>query len=106
MATDIAFALAVLAVISTHLPAALLTLAVVDGLGTILVIAVFYTTDLNSYALAGAFTGLAVFYTPRPSTHAQPAPWRSVGETSSRKPLRIKDSPRSDGHECAPPAGT
>lgn len=66
MATDIAFALAVLAVISTHLPAALraflLTLAVVDDLGAILVIAVFFTTDLNPYALAGAFAGLAVFH--------------------------------------------
>ncbi|MFF5491846.1 Na+/H+ antiporter NhaA [Streptomyces virginiae] len=66
MATDIAFALAVLAVISTHLPAALraflLTLAVVDDLGAILVIAVFFTADLNLWALAAAFTGLAVFY--------------------------------------------
>lgn len=66
MATDIAFALAVLAVISTHLPAALraflLTLAVVDDLGAILIIAVFFTTDLNFWALGGAFAGLAVFY--------------------------------------------
>ena len=66
MATDIAFALAVLAVVSTHLPAALraflLTLAVADDLGAILVIAVFFTADLNLYALAGAFAGLVVFY--------------------------------------------
>ncbi|WP_030303094.1 Na+/H+ antiporter NhaA [Streptomyces katrae] len=66
MATDIAFALAVLAVISTHLPAALraflLTLAVVDDLGAILIIAVFFTSDLNLWALGGAFAGLAVFY--------------------------------------------
>ncbi|WP_328687656.1 Na+/H+ antiporter NhaA [Streptomyces phaeochromogenes] len=66
MATDIAFALAVLAVISTHLPTALraflLTLAVVDDLGAILIIAVFFTSDLNYWALAGAFTGLLVFY--------------------------------------------
>ncbi|MDW4910854.1 Na+/H+ antiporter NhaA [Streptomyces sp. ADMS] len=66
MATDIAFALAVLAVLSTHLPAALraflLTLAVVDDLGAILIIAVFFTSDLNLWALAGAFAGLVVFH--------------------------------------------
>lgn len=66
MATDIAFALAVLAVLSTHLPSALraflLTLAVVDDLGAILVIALFFTSDLNPAALAGAVAGLVVFY--------------------------------------------
>lgn len=66
MATDIAFALAVLAVLSTHLPAALraflLTLAVVDDLGAILIIAIFFTADLNAWALGGAFIGLALFY--------------------------------------------
>lgn len=55
VATDIAFALAVLAVISTHLPTALrtflLTLAVVDDLLAIIVIAVFYTDHLNPAAL-------------------------------------------------------
>ncbi|MEU4064620.1 Na+/H+ antiporter NhaA [Streptomyces wedmorensis] len=66
MATDIAFALAVLAVISTHLPSALraflLTLAVVDDLGAILIIAVFFTGDLDFWALGGAFAGLVLFY--------------------------------------------
>ncbi|MGW0565976.1 Na+/H+ antiporter NhaA [Streptomyces tauricus] len=66
MATDIAFALAVLAVISTHLPSALraflLTLAVVDDLGAILVIAVFFSSDLNFYALAAAAAGLVVLF--------------------------------------------
>ncbi|MEV3854081.1 Na+/H+ antiporter NhaA [Streptomyces sp. NPDC050095] len=65
-ATDIAFALAVLAVIGTSLPSALraflLTLAVVDDLFAILIIAVFFTSDINFAALAGAVVGLGVFY--------------------------------------------
>ena len=64
-ATDIAFALAVLAVISTHLPAAprtlLLTLAVVDDLLAITIIALFYTTDLATIPLLLALIPLAVF---------------------------------------------
>lgn len=66
MATDIAFALAILAVLSTHLPAALraflLTLAVVDDLGAIVIIALFFTSHINLLALLGALAGLVVFY--------------------------------------------
>jgi Na+:H+ antiporter, NhaA family len=64
-ATDIAFALAVLAVISTHLPAALrtflLTLAVVDDLLAITIIALFYTTDLEIGPLLLALIPLGLF---------------------------------------------
>ena len=64
-ATDIAFAVAVLAVISTHLPAALrtflLTLAVVDDLLAITVIAVFYTDKINVVALLVALIPLTLF---------------------------------------------
>jgi Na+:H+ antiporter, NhaA family len=55
IATDIAFALAVLAVLATHLPTALrtflLTLAVVDDLLAIIVIAVFFTDHLSPVPL-------------------------------------------------------
>jgi Na+:H+ antiporter, NhaA family len=64
-ATDIAFALAVLAVISTHLPSGLrtflLTLAVVDDLLAIMIIAVFYTSSLAVVPLLLALLPLAVF---------------------------------------------
>ncbi|WP_328875553.1 Na+/H+ antiporter NhaA [Streptomyces sp. NBC_00287] len=66
MATDIAFALGVLAVIDTHLPSALraflLTLAIVDDVGAIIVIALFYTSTLHFPALIGAVLALGLFF--------------------------------------------
>lgn len=64
-ATDIAFALAVLAVVGTALPAALrtflLTLAVVDDLFAITIIALFYTGDLQVGFLLAALVPLGGF---------------------------------------------
>lgn len=64
-ATDIAFALAVLAVIGTHLPPALraflLTLAVVDDLIAITIIALFYSTKVALLPLALAVIPLLAF---------------------------------------------
>ena len=64
-ATDIAFALAVLAVVASQLPTALrtflLTLAVVDDLLAIVIIAVFYTSDLAPLPLLLALVPLTVF---------------------------------------------
>lgn len=65
IATDIAFALAVLAIVGTALPLALrtflLTLAVVDDLIGITVIAVFYTEEISWAPMVGVALGLVVF---------------------------------------------
>jgi NhaA family Na+:H+ antiporter len=64
-ATDIAFAVAILAVISTHLPVGLrtflLTLAVVDDLLAITIIAIFYTDHVELGWLALAAVPAAAF---------------------------------------------
>lgn len=65
VATDIAFAIAVLAVVGKFLPPALrtflLTLAIVDDLAAITVIAVFYTEDLSFGPVLAAIALLGVF---------------------------------------------
>lgn len=64
-ATDIAFAVAVLAVIGSHLPTALriflLTLAVVDDLMAITIIAIFYTSEIDATALLLALIPFAFY---------------------------------------------
>ncbi len=69
MATDIAFALGVVAILGRRVPAEakvlLLSLAIVDDIGAIVVIAVFYSDSLHSRALltaAGLVVVLAVLH--------------------------------------------
>ena len=66
MATDIAFVVGCMAVLGPRVPhimrVMLLSLAIVDDIGAILVIAVGYTESLNMTALVLAFAGLAVVY--------------------------------------------
>ncbi|WP_147794965.1 Na+/H+ antiporter NhaA [Cellulomonas sp. Y8] len=75
-ATDIAFALAVLAIFGRGLPIAirtfLLTLAVVDDLLAITVIAAFYSDGLAWGPLAGALAAVAVFAALARSPYVHP----------------------------------
>ena len=62
-ATDIAFAIGVLAILGRHAPASikllLVTLAIVDDIGAVIVIALAYTADLDIVALGAALALVA-----------------------------------------------
>jgi NhaA family Na+:H+ antiporter len=80
MATDIAFALGVLAVAGRRAPPGtklfLLTLAIVDDIGAIVVIAVAYTAELAVVGLAVAAAGVLIIVVMR--RYAVRAPWAYI----------------------------
>jgi len=82
-ATDIAFALGVLALLGNRVPPTLkvflLALAILDDLGAIVIIAVFYTADLSVLSLAIAAVGAAVLVAMNLSGVVRIAPYLVIG---------------------------
>jgi len=82
-ATDIAFALGVLALLGSQIPQSLklflMTLAIIDDLGAIIIIAVFYTTDLSFPSLLLATIAITVLFILNRGGVLRLAPYMLIG---------------------------
>jgi NhaA family Na+:H+ antiporter len=83
MATDIAFALGILALLGPQVPLALkiflAALAIVDDIGAVLVIAIFYTAKLNWASLATGGAILLILFLINGARVRHPAPYAVLG---------------------------
>ena len=82
-ATDIAFSVGVLALLGSRIPASLkiflLALAIIDDLGAIVIIALFYTEHLSPDSLLPAAAGVAVLWGLNARGISRPAPYVLTG---------------------------
>jgi NhaA family Na+:H+ antiporter len=83
MATDTAFALGVLTIVRKHIPTSLLAfivgIAIVDDIGAILVIAIFYTQEISAIYLSSAIALLALLAIANYASVRQPLFYIIIG---------------------------
>ncbi|WP_394125591.1 Na+/H+ antiporter NhaA [Vibrio hepatarius] len=82
-ATDIAFALGIMALLGKRVPVSLkvflLALAIIDDLGVVVIIALFYTGDLSTTALAVGFAMTAALFMLNAKKVTKLTPYMIVG---------------------------